>query len=164
MKKEAEVLYLKQSLCTLYNTLIYRDNPRLYQALESQHAPSFSLLLLARNILVAGKATYLAQVAELETAWDSLPDNHGSSCPIIFSEAERAEIEADVEGAVRGMDAMRGVQDSLGDLFPIQGFVRSELYDDAVEALRQICEQVVDEFAHDEQDKETWNRVWPFAD
>lgn len=122
------------------------------------------LFLLARNILVDGEAAYLAQVAELAAVWGDSVDPCGTICPVNFLEAERSVIEADAKRAARGMDAMRGIQDSLGGLFPTQGYVRAELYDDAVEALSQIHEQVIDEFARDERDRDTWNRVWPFAD
>lgn len=163
-EKEAKILYLEQSLCSLYKTPIHRDNPRLFEAFETQHIPSFTLLLLARNLLFNGEAAYLAQVAELETECDTIADTHGAEFPTKFSESERAEIGIDMESAARGMEAMRSLQDSLGDIFPEKGLVRKDQYDDTVEALQQIREQVVDEFARNEQDKGIWRRVWPFTD
>ena len=68
-KKQADKLYLKQSLCSLYNTLTHHQNPRLHAALEFQHTTSYTLLLLARNLLIDGEATYLLQVAKLESTW-----------------------------------------------------------------------------------------------
>ncbi len=65
-QEQAKALYLKSSLSTLYKTLIYKQNSRLYRALAFRETPSFDLLLLARNLLVDGEATYLAQVMELE--------------------------------------------------------------------------------------------------
>lgn len=35
-RKHAETLYLQQSLCSLYNTLTYHLNPKLYAAMEFQ--------------------------------------------------------------------------------------------------------------------------------
>ena len=37
-------------------------------------------------------------------------------------------MKADVEGVVRGMELMRGIQDNLGELYPEQGIVRAEQY------------------------------------
>jgi hypothetical protein len=68
-QREANSLYLKQSLCVLYKTLHHGRNPRLYRAMAFQETPSFDLLLIARNLLVDGEVTYLAQVVELEEAW-----------------------------------------------------------------------------------------------
>ena len=78
-KKRAETLYLQQSLCSLYNTLTHHQNPKLYAALAYQQTTSYLLLLLARNLLIDGEATYLLQAAELESVWDTLPTARGSA-------------------------------------------------------------------------------------
>ena len=72
-QREAKALYLKQSLSALYKTLVHKQNPRLYRAMAFQETPSFDLLSLARNLLVDGEATYLAQLLELEKTWAELP-------------------------------------------------------------------------------------------
>jgi hypothetical protein len=90
-QKKAQAPFLQQSLCALYKTLVYLQNPPLYRALEFQ-TPSFSLLLLARNLVVDGEATYLAPVAE--ATWDTLPGVGNAAYPFVFSAEERAEMEA----------------------------------------------------------------------
>lgn len=152
-QKRAQMLFLNQSLCILYNTLVHQQSPPLYHALEFQQTPSFSLLLLARNLTVDGEATYLAKVAELEAIWGTLPGVGTAAYPFTFSAAQRAEIESDVEGSVRGMELMRGIQDSLGDLFPERGIVRPEQYAEALDALGQMREQVIEQYATNEQEK-----------
>jgi len=48
---------------------------------------SYLFLLLARNLLIDGEATYLSQVAELEATWDTLPGATGSALSVVlFSE------------------------------------------------------------------------------
>ncbi|RMZ79462.1 hypothetical protein DV738_g3395, partial [Chaetothyriales sp. CBS 135597] len=169
VKKHAETLYLQQSLCSLYNTLTHRRNPQLYAALEFQQTTSFLLLLLARNLLIDGEASYLSQVIDLEATWgqDScpLPGSKGSSAyPFSFSQAERDQIKAEAEGAVRGMNAMQSIKEALGrELFPEQGIVRADRYEEALDALSQIKDQVIDEFATTEQDREVWQKMWPFG-
>jgi len=123
-KTRAEALYLNMSLSALYKTFLHMHNPRLYRAMEFQETGSFELLLLARNLVVDGEATYLAQVVEVEKTWAELPGVrvHGNALyPFNFSEEEKSEIEADVTGALRGIQAMRGVQKGLGELFPEKG-------------------------------------------
>jgi hypothetical protein len=166
-QEKAKALYLNMSLSALYKTLLHRQNPRLYRAMDFQETSSFELLLLARNLLIDGEATYLAQVIELEKTWAELPGvraRGGASYPFHFSDAEKAEIEADVSGALRGIQAMQGIQKSLGELFPERGIVRVEQYDEAQDALRQIKEQVIESFARDERERRSWREEWPFGD
>ncbi|PVH69760.1 hypothetical protein DL98DRAFT_438347 [Cadophora sp. DSE1049] len=162
-KKHAEALYLQQSLCSLFNILTHHQNPRLYAALEFQQTTSYLLLLLARNLLVDGEATYLSQVAELEATWDTLPNAKSSAYPFSFSRKERQEMEADVENVARGIEAMRSIRESIGELFPEQGIVRSDQYEDALDALEQMKCQVIEEFASNEQEREVWRKEWPFG-
>ena len=168
VQREAKALYLKRSLSALYKTLVHKQNPRLYRAMAFRETPSFDLLSLARNLLVDGEATYLAQVLELEKTWAELPGvcrAHGAApFPFQFSDEERAEIEADVNGALRGIEAMHGVQDSIGELFPERGLVRNDQYEETRDALRQMKDQVIDMYARDEKEKEIWRESWPFDD
>lgn len=166
-QRQAKALYLNRSLSALYKTLLHRQNPPLYHALAFRETSSFDLLLLARNLLVDGEATYLAQVVELEKIWAELPGVYtrgAAPFPFQFSDEDKAEIQADVGGALRGIEAMREVQETLGELFPERGIVREEQYEEARDALRQIKEQVLETFARDESDRGIWREVWPFDD
>ena len=160
-RKEAKALFLNQSLSALYKTFLQKQNPRQYRAMAFQETPSFDLLWFARNLLVDGEATYLAQT------WAELPGVCARGAvpfPFRFSKEERAEIEADASGALRGFQAMRAVQESLGELFPERGIVRNDQYEESRDALRQIKNQVIDAFATDEKEKEIWRDGWPFDD
>ena len=161
-KQRAERLFHQQLLCSLYNTLTNLQNPRAYAALEFQQTTSFDLLLLARNLLIDGETTYLDQVMDLETTWDSLPRAKGIACPLTFSAEEKAAIEADLDGVVMGMEAMDSIRKTLGDLFPERGIVRPDRYEEALDALEQIKPQVIDIFARTASDREIWQKVWPF--
>jgi hypothetical protein len=161
-RREAEALYLHQSLCSLYLTLIHHQNPRLYTALQFQNTQEYLLLLLARNILIDGEVTYLSQLAELESTWSDFSADKMSPCPFAFSDKERDDFEADMRGVVRGMEVMRSIRDSLGELFPEQGIVRSDQYNEALDALNQMREQVVSTFASNSKEKEIWENEWPF--
>jgi hypothetical protein len=162
-RESANKLYLQQSLCSLYNTVTHRQNPQLYAALEFQHTQKYLLLLLARNLLVDGEASYLAQVAELEATWNDFSGKDGLAYPFNFSKSEQAKLEADVDGVVRGMEEMRSIREGLGELFPEQGIVKPEDYEEALEALAQMKGQVIDEFATNAAEREAWEKAWPFG-
>ncbi|KAL2038359.1 hypothetical protein N7G274_009008 [Stereocaulon virgatum] len=86
-----------------------------------QETPSFDLLLIAQNLLVDGEAAYLAQVVEVEETWAELPGVcacGGAPFPFRFSDKEKAKTEANVNRALRRMEAMHGVKKSIGELFP----------------------------------------------
>ena len=96
---------------------------------------------------------------ELEKTWAELPGvcaRGAAPFPFRFSNEERAEIEADVIGALRGIEAMRQVQESLGELFPERVIVRNDQYEETRDALRQIKEQVIDMYARAEKENEIW--------
>lgn len=114
---------------------MHHQHPRLYAALEFQDTQKYLLLLLARNLLIDGEASYLAQIAELESTWNDFSADKHSTFPFIFSDKERAEFEADVEGAARGMEVMNSIRDSLGGLFLEQGIVELDRYDEALDSL-----------------------------
>ena len=123
--------------------------------------------MLARNLLVDGEATYLALVMDLEKSWEELPGvcaRGRPQFPFRFSKEEKAEIDADVNGAMRGIDAMRGVRETLGDLFPERGIVREELYEEVQDALRQVKEQVVELHSRNDSERAIWRKNWPFDD
>jgi hypothetical protein len=63
-KRKAQALFLQQSLCALYRKIIHDECPEIYECLEFQKSTAFTLLLLARNILVDGEASYMAQACE----------------------------------------------------------------------------------------------------
>ena len=166
-QKEANALYIKRSLCSAYRYLLNQKYPRLYRALRFQDSPDFGLLLVPRNMLVDGEATFLAQVVDLKKTWDELPGviaAGGPPFPFCFSDADKAQIKSDVEGVLRGMQTMTAVQNTLGDLFPELGAVRPEHYDETKDALRQVKPQVINDFAKTEQEKDAWEKAWPFDD
>lgn len=60
------------------------------------------------------------------------------------------------------MEAMQAIREPLCQLFPGKGVVRRELYDEALDALNQMKEQVIDEYARNENEQEVWRKEWPF--
>lgn len=101
---------------------------------------------------------------DLENTWDELPGvciRDGAPYPFQFSREEKGEIEADVNGALRGMEAMSAVQKSLGGLFLERGIVRAEQYEEACDELQQVKEQVNEFYTRSESDRQVWKEAWP---
>lgn len=166
-QKETKTTFLNMSLSALYKFLTYKQNPRLYHAIEFRESPSFDFLWLARNLLIDGEATYLAQIVELEETWADLPGVRACGSvpfPFQFSSEEKAEIASDVSGMLRGMEAMDSIKTALGDLFPEKGIVQAEHYDETKDALQQMKEQVIEAFARNESERAAWREEWPFDD
>jgi hypothetical protein len=69
------------------------------------------LLTLARNLLIDGEASYLAQIAELESTWNEISGEEDSTYPFVFSDMEREELKADVGGVAPGMEATRSTRE-----------------------------------------------------
>lgn len=61
------------------------------------------------------------------------------------------------------MEAMRSIRESIGELFPEQGIVRPDQYEETMDALAQMKDQVIEEFAGTEQEREVWRKMWPFG-
>ncbi|KAI7471515.1 hypothetical protein KC351_g12093 [Hortaea werneckii] len=157
-------LFYLQALRALYRTLIQKSAPEIWKSFEFQETPTFDLLLFGRNLLVDGEATYLAHLMELLES-DSVGWIQSSKGRALGSlSLEKEEIMADAEGALCGMDAMQGIRDRLGDLFPERGVVKPEQYKLTKDALRQVKQEVIAKFAHTDEEKAAWEESWPFDD
>jgi hypothetical protein len=180
-KVRANTLYSRQALRALYRTLMAGTAPEVWKCWQFQEAASpssFDLLSLARSLLVDGEATYTAAILELLESSSStgpppaaaaavgLAANNSDNIRTLesSSSSEKDTVMADAEGALRGMYAMQDVRDSLEDLFPERGLVRSEQYELAKAALRRCKEQFIERVARTDEEKAVWRESWPFDD
>ncbi|KAJ5594706.1 uncharacterized protein N7459_000914 [Penicillium hispanicum] len=162
---EAKSLYFKMSLSALYKTLISLDNPTLYKAMEFRQTRCFDLLLLAQNLLVDGEALYRATVMELEEEWSNIPSVQAFGYPpfpLQLSASEIQSLENDVAGAIRGMELLGELKESLGDFWPEKGIVRHDQYDQTKALLRKAKPKVLDQLACCGQERTVSDNLWPF--
>jgi hypothetical protein len=61
------------------------------------------------------------------------------------------------------MDAMRSMRANMGELFPEQGIVRPDQYEESLDTLSQIKDQVIEKFATGEEERKVWEKLWPFG-
>ncbi|OJZ84394.1 hypothetical protein ASPFODRAFT_62373 [Aspergillus luchuensis CBS 106.47] len=166
-KIKAERIYLNMSLATLYRKLTYGKNKRLFKAMEFQQTSSFDMMLLAQNLLIDGEALYRARAIELEEEWSCLPGVQASGnlpFPLQYTTGEVRSIHEDADKASRSMELMRGVKESLGELWPEKGIVPLERYDEVRELLKHVKTDLIDQLANSEEEKIGWEKAWPFDD
>lgn len=162
---KARGLYLKMSLSALYKTHMSRDNPRIYKAMEFRQTRCFELLLLAQNLLVDGEALYQATAMELEEEWPHVPGVQASGnpqFPIQLSAREIHTLENDVAGAIRGMELLGEMKQSLGSLWPEKGIVRHDQYDQTKALLSKAKTQILDHLDCSGKERAFWDSLWPF--
>ncbi|OJJ42964.1 hypothetical protein ASPZODRAFT_154943 [Penicilliopsis zonata CBS 506.65] len=162
---EAQDLYLKMSLSALYRRFTYNTNTTLFKAMEFRQTASFEMPLLAQNLLIDGEAFYQSRCLDLEEEWTALPGVQAAGnppFPLQFSAEEVALIDGDVSGAVRGMELMQNLRQSLGPMWPDKGVVRPEQYDEVKRLLKQAKAELLDQLAHSEAERVAWEEAWPF--
>lgn len=139
-QEEAKDLHYLMEICAYYKMVIYRDTRILHHATEFTETKSFEMMLLGQKLAEDGGAIYQWCVKELEEDWPSLSGVQAAgnpSFPFHFYSEEISTIDQDAEDADRGMELMRNLNMSLGDLCPENGLVRHENYDIAKALLRQ---------------------------
>ncbi|KAL4937811.1 hypothetical protein BDV06DRAFT_215601 [Aspergillus oleicola] len=145
-------LYIKMSLSAYYRRFAYTNNMTLFKAMEFRQTTSFDMLVLAQNLLVDGEALYQAHVRAA-----SKPP-----FPLQFSEEEVVTTSEDVTGAIKGMQLMQGLKQSLDSKWPDKGVVRPEEYDEVKALLNQAKTELIERLAHSEEEKIAWEEAWPF--
>ncbi|KAL3250473.1 hypothetical protein ABHI18_011187 [Aspergillus niger] len=166
-KAEAKRLYLNISLATLYRKLTFAKNKKLFDAMEFQQTSSFDMMLFAQNLLIDGEALYRAGVLELKEEWPYLPGVQASGIPpfpLQYTTDDASAIHEDADKASQSMALMRGVEEFLGKMWPEEGIVPPEQYDEVKEILGYVKTDLIDQLAHSEVDKIGWEKAWPFDD
>ena len=92
-------------------------------------------------------AVYALAIAELEDS------------SVRFSEAELADIKEDFEKSGKSSHCMKVIQENLGSLFPEQGVVGLEEYEDSKKILRNVKKQVIEDFSTSDEDRRIWEEV-----
>lgn len=166
-QKQAQSLYLKMSLSALYRRLTSMNNEKLFSAMEFRQSTSFEMMVLAQNLLVDGEALYQSRLLSLEEEWASLPGVQACGnppFPFQFSAGDVSSIDEDVSGTIRGMELIRDLKQSLGEMWPEKGIVRPDQYDEVKKLLNKGKIETVDRLAGSEAERVVWSKSWPFDD
>lgn len=79
-----------------------------------------------------------------------------------FTDEEIALINEDVSDTIKGMDLMRDLRQSLGDMWPERGVVRPNEYEEVKKLLSQAKRELVDRIALSPAERTEWESSWPF--
>lgn len=165
-KAEAISQYHKKALFVASRKIALKKTPAAYDAIKYRQTETFDLLVLGRRLLEFGEAHFHALTVCLRDAWPELPANKSSKVPrpfpITLDNERLAEIEEDVEKAVRGMQIMRDFKVRLGPLWPNKDAVEHGQYEAAKIALRELKEEIVRDIGKTEEDKSELEHQWPF--
>ncbi|KAJ6194657.1 hypothetical protein J3E72DRAFT_396922 [Bipolaris maydis] len=123
----------------------YRAIGQLEKACVSQFSE-----LPKSPITLCGLGTLSFQAKEIQTTYS------------IFQKKEKIS-KADAEGAIRGMEAMSSIRESLGDFFPEKGIVKQDNYEEALDALSEMKDRKISKFASNAKEREAWEKEWPFG-
>lgn len=124
--------------------------------MEFERTTAYELLDSARSFFVDGEMLYMGRLEISELKERSLAKDMPA-----FSEDEKVRIMLDVEASHRAVDLMSGVRNSMVGLLPRRGMlVRPEQYDEVKVVLRQMTQQVIEQYATTDEYKEEWIQGW----
>ncbi|GKZ40355.1 hypothetical protein AbraIFM66951_000117 [Aspergillus brasiliensis] len=155
--------YTIQNTFIAWRKLTRAKNPALYRAIEFRQTPAYGLIFLAHRMFEYGEAHFMSFLVDLEDHWEDLPGVAGDvPFPFKFTDAEIERIKLDSDGAVAGTELVAGVKEQVGDLWPDKGLIEHERYDECRAALDEVRDQVVEQLAESEEEREEYRRWWPF--
>lgn len=163
----AQSLYLNMSLSALYRRFMYANNKRFFKVMEFRQTSSFDITLLSQNLLVDGEALHQSRILELESEWSSLPGVQAvgnPTFPLRFSTEEAEAIAEDATGAIRAMDLMQKLKESLGQLWPEKGVVPHDQYDQVKMHMGKAKAEMIDDLARSQEERVEWEKSWPYRD
>ncbi|KAL4914439.1 hypothetical protein BDW62DRAFT_213427 [Aspergillus aurantiobrunneus] len=102
---------------------------------------------MAQNLLIDREALYRSRCLDLEKEWTALPGVQASGNPPF---------------PMLGMELIRSLRQSLGQMWPENGVVRPEQYDKVKKLLKQAKAELIDQLAHTETEMVAWEEAWPF--
>ncbi|KAH0848892.1 phosphotransferase enzyme family protein [Fonsecaea pedrosoi] len=160
--------YFERALYVASRRIANKKLPAAYHALEYQQTAAFDLLTIARRLFEFGEAHFQALTVELRETWQELTSMKDSTTarqsPITLDDESLAIIEDDYKKAIHGMEIMNDFKARLGPLWPDKDAVSHDMYHDAKTALREMKDEVIQEFAKSQNDILEFEKLWPFDD
>lgn len=155
--------YTVQNVFIGWRKLMHAKNPNLYQVIEFRKTAAYGLIFLAHRMFEYGEAHFQSLLVDLQDTWADLPGvTSDTPFPFSFSEADVERIKLDSDGAVAGTELVAAVKERLGDLWPDKGFIEHERYNDCKAALDEVRDQILEQLAENDEEKEEYKQYWPF--
>jgi hypothetical protein len=142
---------------------MHAKNPDLYRVIEFRKTAAYGLIFLAHRMFEYGEAHFQSLLVDLKDTWADLPAvTNDVPFPFYFSEVGFERIKFDSDGAVAGTELVAAAKERMGDLWPDKGFIEHERYDDCKAALHEIKDQILEQLADNDEEKDEYERYWPF--
>lgn len=155
--------YTGQNMFIGWRKLMHAKNPDMYQVVEFRKTAAYGLIFLAHRMFEYGEAHFQSLLVDLKDTWADLPGvNSHTPFPFSFSEADIEHIKLDSDGAVAGTELVAAAKESMGDLWPDKGFIEHEPYDDCKAALHDLRNQILEQLAETNEERDEYKQYWPF--
>ncbi|PYI14738.1 hypothetical protein BO99DRAFT_484989 [Aspergillus violaceofuscus CBS 115571] len=156
--------YAIQNMFIGWRKLMHAKNPDLYQVVKFQRTAAYGLIFLAHQMFKYGEAHFQSLLVDLQDTWTDLPAVGDGNAPFLFdfSEAETERIKMDSNGAVAGTELVAEFKERMGDLWPDEGFIEHERYNDCKAALDEVKGLILEQLAETDEEKAEYERYWPF--
>ncbi|KAF1960787.1 phosphotransferase enzyme family protein [Byssothecium circinans] len=155
--------YSVQNVFIGWRKLMHAKNPDLYRVVEFCKTAAYGLIFLAHRMFEYGEAHFQALLVDLKDTWADLPAvTNDMPFPFNFSEAEIERIKRAGDNAVAGTELVTEVRETMGDLWPDKSFIEHDRYDYCKAALDEVRDQLVEQLAGTEEEKDEYKRCWPF--
>lgn len=150
-----------------YEIWARRYNEPLFKAMQYKKTLAQALLSYARNLSIDGESLMLAECAALYKDWNENPLKLDPlvPCPLEFTPDEIEAINQGYAEAKRAVLQMDNIREEMGTLYPQkQGIVAHENYELVKQLLNQAKKHFMEEYAKSDEDRRTWEELWPFDD
>lgn len=151
-----------------WRRLVRKKSPAQYNALQFRKTTAAKLLTISRRIFEMGETHLMALLLQLKEEWKDLPAVRDSQnpppFPLHFSEEHIDQIERDFGASLKGMDIMSEIEARLGSLWPENGTVGHEQYEDTKAALRKQKKELMSHAVDSDEDRVLFEKFWPFDD
>ncbi|QSS53026.1 phosphotransferase enzyme family protein [Histoplasma capsulatum var. duboisii H88] len=162
-KERAKTLLAQQSLYKLYEIQSARQNPPVFKALRNASTLGSQIISLVSQVFNDGESIVNGQLIQVAREWDQIVGKDGPSCPLTATPAEIAAQDVNQRKWEEGVQLMEDVLEALGGSENgWQGWVSHEDYSQMKGKLSIVRKQFLDHMAENEEEREAWDRVWPF--
>jgi len=155
--------YTVQNVFIGWRKFMQAKNPDLYRVVEFRKTAAYGLIFLAHRMFEYGEAHFQSLLVDLKNTWADLPGvTSHTPFPFSFSGEDIERIKLDGEGAVAGTELVAAAKERLGELWPDKGFIEHERYDDCKAALHKVRDEILEQLAETDEEKEEYKQHWPF--
>ncbi|RJE24525.1 Phosphotransferase enzyme family [Aspergillus sclerotialis] len=164
-KRAAEHLQSQQSLYKIYEAQSARENMPVFKALQHSETLGSQIISLTFQVFNDGEPIIRGQLIQLAQEWDKVVGPNGPPCPLKVSASDIAVQKAEEQKWGEGVQMMENVLAALGGApNGWDGWSSHEDYEALKNKLQIVNAQFLDYMESSKEEREAWERVWPFQD